>query len=89
MTINSPSDVKMDLILGGLKAPIQYDTKLVNASAMYTEIKIRLTFNNEPFSIRLKYLNYILQSQLRKDLIKQNFIYFGIRYNDGVAMPAV
>ena len=57
MTINSPSDVKMELLLGGVKAPIQYGTKLVNASAMYTEIKLRITFDNEPFSIRLKYLN--------------------------------
>ena len=89
MSINSPSDVKMDLLLGGVKAPIQYGTKLVNASAMYTELKIRLTFENEPFSIRFKYLNYVLQSELRKDLIKQNFIYFGIRYSDGVAMVAV
>ena len=89
MTINSPSDVKMDLLLGEVKAPIQYDTKLVNASAMYTEIKLRITFNNEPFSIRLKYLNYVLQSEKRQDLIKQNFIYFGLRYSDGVAMLAV
>ena len=89
MTINSPSNVKMDLLLGEVKAPIQYDTKLVNASAMYTEIKLRITFNNEPFSIRLKYLNYVLQSEKRQDLIKQNFIYFGLRYSDGVAMLAV
>ena len=89
MSINSPSDVKMDLLLGGVKAPIQYGTKLVNASAMYTELKIRLTFENEPFSMRFKYLNYVLQSEKRQDLIKQNFIYFGIRYSDGVAMPAV
>lgn len=47
------------------------------------------TFNNEPFSIRLKYLNYVLQSEKRQDLIKQNFIYFGLRYSDGVAMLAV
>ncbi len=89
MSINSPSDVKMDLLLGGIKAPIQYDTKLVIASAIYTEIKLRITFDNEPFSIRLKYLNYMLQSGLRQDLIKQNFIYFGIKYSEGVAMPAV
>lgn len=56
---------------------------------MYTEIKLRITFNNEPFSIRLKYLNYVLQSEKRQDLIKQNFIYFGLRYSDGVDMLAV
>ena len=89
MTINSPSNVKMDLLLGGVKAPIQYSTKLVNASVMYTELKIRLTFDNEPFSIKFKYLNYVLQSELRQELIKQNFIYFGIKYSEGVAMPAV
>lgn len=89
MSINSPSDVKMDLLLGGIKAPIQYGTILVNASAMYTEIKLRITFDNEPFSIRFKYLNYVLQSGLRHDLIQKNFTYFGIRYSEGVAMPAV
>ena len=81
MSINSPSDVKMELLLGGIKAPIQYGTKLVNASAMYTEIKIILTFNNEPFSIRFKYLNYLLQSGLRQDLIKQNFLFLLLSFS--------
>lgn len=89
MTINSRSDLKMDLLLGGIKAPIQYGTKLVNASAMYTEIKLRITFDNEPFSIRIKYLNYLLQPGLRQDLIKKNFIKSGIRYREGLAMPSV
>ena len=64
MTINSPSNVKMDLLLGEVKAPIQYDTKLVNASAMYTEIKLRITFNNEPFFNKIKIFK--LCSSIRK-----------------------
>ena len=56
---------------------------------MFTEIKLRITFDNEPFSIRLKYLNYVLQSGLRRDFIQKNFIYFGIKYSEGVAMLAV
>jgi hypothetical protein len=89
MSINSPSDVKMDLLLGGIKAPIQYGTKLVNASAMYTEIKIRITFENEPFSVSFKYKNYLLLPELRQYLIKKNFIQDGIKYSDGVAVDHI
>ena len=86
-TINSSSDIKMEVLLGNLKAPIQYDTKLVNVFAIYTEIKLRITFDNEPFSIQIKYLNYLLQSDLRHELMKHEFTCSGIRYSEGIAMP--
>lgn len=87
MSNNTPNGMKMELIMNGKKIPIHYDTKLVNASAIFTELKIRLTYDNEPFSVRFKYLNYVLQSELKDYLIKETFIQNGIRYCEGVAMP--
>lgn len=83
---NASTDIKINVILNGQILPIIAATKLVNACAMYTEIKIRLTFSDQPFDVRFKYVNYVLQSQLRQNIIQKRFIQDGIKYSDGVAM---
>jgi len=53
---------------------------------MYTEIKIRLTFIEQPFDVKFKYTNYVLDSGLRRELIQKKFIQDGINYSEGVAI---
>ena len=82
---NSSSDVRISLNVGGKILPINGGTKIINVCAMYTELKIRLTFENDPFDIRVKYLSHLLQSDLREKLMQKRFIQDGILYSEGVA----
>lgn len=84
---NSSTDVKIGLNVDGKILCINGGTKIVNACAMYTEIKIRLTFRGEPFPVRVKYTSLLLQSNLREELMKKSFIQDSILYSEGVAMP--
>ena len=64
----------MILIVNGHFLPINESTKLVNACAIYTDLKIRLIFDKEPFSVRFTYLSYVLQFNIKDYLIQKNFI---------------
>ena len=83
---NSSTDVKMSLKINSKFLSINRSTKIVNACAMYTDIKIRVTFENEPFPVILKYLCYLLQPDLRFDLIKKTFNCDGMIYSQGVLL---
>lgn len=82
---NSSSEVNLKIILNGLLLNINSGTKIVNSSAMFNQIKIRLTFTGHPFLLRFNYLSYILNSDLRENLNEKNFIQDGISYNNLVA----
>lgn len=57
---NSSGRLKLSLVINNKTLPMNSLMKIVNASAMYTELKIRFTFDKEPFSFRFRYLSYIL-----------------------------
>jgi hypothetical protein len=80
--------VKVTLNINGIFLPINQYTTIVNACAMYTELKIRWTFDEEPFSVELEYYSYILQSYLKKDIMSKSFSFNNINYYDGVAAHA-
>lgn len=84
---NSISELTLSLIVNDKSFALHPNIKIVNVCSIFTELKIRLTFNSEPFAVRLKYLSYLLQASIRQDLIKQRFIQDGIMYSEGVAMP--
>lgn len=77
---NSSSEINLKLIANGQILPISNDLKLINAFGPHTELKIRLIFNDEPFSVIFKYVSYVLQPKLKDDLIEKNFIQDNIRY---------
>jgi len=59
---------------------------LIHCSAMYTEIKIRWTFEKLPFPVQLYYVSYLLQTENRNHLIiKKTIIQDRVVYDDGVA----
>ena len=66
-------------------SPIDQHTKIVNVCAPYTEFKVRWTFFKEPFSVELMYISYLLQSDIRKNIMKKSFSFSNINYYDGVA----
>lgn len=82
---NSITDVKMSLNINGNILPINGDTKIVNACTKYTELKIRLTFENDIFDVRVKYLSHLFRNYLRAELMRKKFIQDGIKYSEGVA----
>jgi len=84
---NSSRDVKISLPIGDKILPINSGTKIVNSCAIYSELKIRITFDKEPFFVRFIYLSYMLNTKLRADLMKKKFIHDGFMYSEGVAIP--
>lgn len=52
--------------------------------AMYTELKLRVTFTEEPFEFKVKYRCYVLQTDLRQSLRKKDIVQNGLRYRDGM-----
>lgn len=86
--------VKIDLMIDGIKSPIFYHTKLVRVAAMYTEIKIRFTFEDEltfqclkdtEKSVKLECLAYVLQTKLNEYLRGKKIDQNGITYANGMA----
>ncbi len=84
---NSSSEVKISLKIGDKILPINAETIIVNSCAMYTELKIRLTFDKDPFAVRFIYLSHMLDTKLRADLMKKKFIQDGLMYSEGIAVP--
>ena len=84
---NLSSEVKISLKICDKFFLINAGTIIVNRCAVYTELKIRLTFDKDPFAFRFTYLSHMLDTKLRADLIKKKFIQDGIMYNGGVAIP--
>jgi len=86
---HSGSELSLKIRINNIFVPVTEDTKIANASAVYTEIKMRVIFEKEPFPIRVKYTSYVLDSKLRLELMKQTFIQDSILYSNGVAIPQV
>jgi len=84
---NSSSEVKISLKIGDKILPINTGTLIVNKSAMYTKLKIRITFDKDPFAVKFIYLSYILDTKLRADLMNKKFIQDGLMYSKGVVIP--
>lgn len=76
---------RLDLSLNGILTPIDHTTKVVNTCAMYTELKIRLTFTGEPCPVHMTYRSHLLRSNLRNRLMQQHFVQDRIFYSNGVA----
>jgi len=86
---NSCNDkVNITLNINGIFLPINQHTTIINICALYTEFKIRWTFFEEPFSVELMYLSYLLQSDIRKDIMSKSFSFNNINYCNGVAAHA-
>jgi hypothetical protein len=88
-TINYNDKVNVTLNINGIFLPINQHTTIVNVCAPYTEFKIRWTFSEEPFSVELMYLSYLLKSDIRKDLMSKSFSFCNINYHVGVAAHAI
>ena len=85
-SIPSSYEVKVNLNINENLLPIATCTKIINCCAMYTEIKIRWTFENLPFPVQLDYVSYLLQTENRNHLIiKKTIIQDRVVYDDGVA----
>ena len=85
---NLMSELDLKLIMNGLSsASVNEDTKIAMVCAIYSEIKIRVTFEKDPFPFRVKYTSYVLESNLRKELINKHFTCDNIRYANGVVTP--
>jgi len=82
---NSSSQVKLAIVINNKILPMNSLMKIVNASAMYTEIKIRFTFIKDTFSFRFRYLSYVLSPKSRAKLLKKSFTQDGVAYYDGTA----
>lgn len=72
---NASTDIKINVILNGQILPIIAATKLVNACAMYTEIKIRLTFSDQILYNVIFYILYLTFLLYNKNIF---FISFSI-----------
>ena len=83
---NSSSEVKTSLKIDDKFLPINAGTIIVNSCAMYTELKIRLTFDKDPFAVKFIYLSHMLDTKLRADLMKKKFIQDGLMYSKGVVI---
>ena len=88
-TINYNYKVNVTLNINGIFLPINQHTTIVNVCAPYTKFKIRWTFFEEPFSVELTYLSYLLQSDIRKDMMSKSFSFNNINYYDGVAAHVI
>ena len=84
---NSSGEVKISIKIGDKILPINAGTIIVNSCAIYTELKIRLTFYKEPFAVKFIYLSHMLDTKLRADLMNKKFIQDGLMYSEGVAVP--
>lgn len=84
---NSSSEVKISLKIDDKILPINTGTLIVNSCAMYSELKMRITFDKEPFAVRFIYLSYMLDTKIRADLMKKKFIQDGLMYSKGVVIP--
>lgn len=84
---NSLSEVKISLKIDDKILPINVGTLIVNSCAMYSELKIRLIFDKEPFSVKFIYLSHMLDIKLRADLMNKKFIQDGLMYSKGVVIP--
>lgn len=83
------SDIKMTLHVNDTNfIPLNEGVKIVDMCAIYSELKIRLTFNTYPFSVKINYLSYILRkiSKNAEYLGKNPFILDGILYVGGVTV---
>ena len=84
---NSSSEVKISLKIGDKILPINAGTIIVNSCVIYTELKIRLSFDKDVFAVRFIYLSHMLDTKLRADLMNKNFIQDGLMYSEGVVVP--
>ena len=85
-SIPSSYEVKVNLKINENLLPIANCTKIINCCSMYTEIKIRWTFEKLPFPVQLYYVSYLLQTENRNHLIiKKRIIQDRVVYDDGVA----
>lgn len=84
---NSLSEVKISLKIDDKILPINAGTIIVNSCAMYSELKIRLIFDKDPFAVKFIYLSHILDTKLRADLMNKKFIQDGLMYSKGVVNP--
>lgn len=84
---NSLSKVKISLKIDDKILPINAGTLIVNSCAMYSELKIRLIFDKDPFSVKFIYLSHMLDIKLRADLMNKKFIQDGLMYSKGVVIP--
>ena len=67
----STADIKMNLKVNDNFLPIKKNTKLINSIDNDIYFKIRITFDNKPFNVKLIYLSYVFQNEIRDDLIKK------------------
>lgn len=77
------NEVQLQLFVNGVQSPIDFNTKLVVACMMYTDMKIKMVFENEPFSVSLQYVSHLLRLDLRKQILYERFTHDGMRYSDG------
>jgi hypothetical protein len=78
-------NLSISLVINNKVLPFQENTILVPASAIYTELKIRLTFTDQPHNVKLRYKAYLLNMNNRKTLMYNRFTQNGIHYSEGVA----
>jgi len=86
--ISSNSNVKMTYIIGGM----EYDkiNTFLSVAAQYHEIKLKLIFTDPKVEdkISICYRNYLLNSDLREQIIKKNIIKTDTNeYHNGMCMP--
>ena len=84
---NPSNDVKISLKIGGKFLPINAGIKIVNSCATYIKLKTRLTFEKDPFPVRLNYVSHILDMKIRAKIMKKIFVQDGIMYRQGFAIP--
>lgn len=77
--------LSISLVINNKEIPLQENTILVPVSAIYTELKIRLTFTDQPHNVKLRYKAYLLNINNRKTLMYNRFTQNGIHYSEGVA----
>ena len=54
----------------------------VTINNVYTDIKLRITFTDSLFEVKLYHDNYLCQTNLRKQLVNNNFTVSGVNYYD-------
>lgn len=81
------NNVKISLVVNDRVLSVNGSTEIVNCCSMYTDLKIRLTFDGEPFTIGFTYICYILHNNLRETLMSKPFIHNNLLYQDGSVIP--
>jgi len=86
--ISSDSNVKMTFIIGGRE--YEKINKFLSVAAQYHDIKLKLIFTDPKVEdkIFICYRNYLLNSDLREQIIKKNIIKTDTNeYQNGMCMP--